>query len=145
MWTRIGFVLLIVLCVLLALAGRSWGADKNWSNQKLPPHWDRWLIICKAEQPSGRPGKWAGVKWKHDGPGVTFPGGCGFTKSNWDIHKPPGAPDRMSQATPAQQLWACYRIYSFFLKASGSHRFASTVWDVNRNSLHWYGFTKETW
>ena len=139
MWMRIGFALLIVLCVLLALV------DRSWAKPALPPHYEQWLKTCRAEQPSGKPGKWASIAWKHDGSGVTFPGGCGFTVQNWADHKPKGAPERMSQASPSQQLWACENIYAFYLKQSGSHRYAATVWDANRNILGWYGFTDETW
>jgi hypothetical protein len=141
MWMRILFVLLIIVCFVMALLSPEVGLAKP----TLPPHYEQWLKTCRAEQPSGKPGKWASIKWRHDGAGITYPGGCGFTMANWENHKPKGAPERMSQATAAQQLWACENIYRFYLKQSGSHRYAATVWDANRSVLGWYGFTEETW
>jgi len=141
MWPKI---LLFLLCVLCLIAGLL-APELSIAKPTLPPHYEQWLKTCRVEQPSGKAGKWASIKWKHDGAGITFPGGCGFTILNWRDHKPKGAPERMSQATPAQQLWACENIYTFYLKQSGSHRYAATVWDANRNILGWYGFTEETW
>lgn len=142
MLPRILIALLIAVCLLLGLCAPS------RASSALPPHWKQWARTCAAEQPvyAGYKGnRWLGIAWNHDGSGVTFPGGCGFTVANWDDFKPKGAPKRMSMASPAQQLWACYRIYTHFLRVSGSHRYAATVWDANRNILHWYGFTEETW
>jgi hypothetical protein len=141
MWPRILLFLLVIFCFVLAMLSPEVGLSKA----KLPPHYEQWLKTCRAEQPSGKPGKWASIKWKHDGSGITYPGGCGFTIPNWRDHKPKGAPERMSQATPAQQLWACENIYTFYLRLSGSHRYAATVWAANRSILGWYGFTEETW
>lgn len=135
----------IFLIGLLVLGLGALLPELSLAKPKLPPHYEQWLKTCRAEQPSGKPGKWASIKWKHDGAGITYPGGCGFRTYNWDAHKPKGAPERMSDATPAQQLWACENIYTFYLRLSGSHRFASTVWDANHSILDWYGFTEETW
>ena len=141
MWPRILLFLLVIFCFALAMLSPEVGLSKA----KLPPHYEQWLKTCRAEQPSGKPGKWASIKWKHDGSGITYPGGCGFTIPNCRDHKPKGAPERMSQATPAQQLWACENIYTFYFRLSGSHRYAATVWAANRSILDWYGFTGETW
>lgn len=141
MWAKILFVLLCILCLIAGLLA----PELSVAKPNLPPHYEQWLKTCRAEQPSGKPGKWASIAWRHDGAGITFPGGCGFQTYLWDEFKPKGAPERMSQATPAQQLWACEKIYTFYLKQSGSHRYAATVWDANRNILRWYGFTEETW
>lgn len=142
MWKRILFVVVVILCALAAIAGDA------WSKTALPPHWKQWVRTCRAEQPSTLPGytgnRWKGIAWEQT-INSGFKGGCGATQSNWDSHKPKGAPKYMSDATPAQQLWFCENIYTFYLKQSGSHRYASTVWKANRSILGWYGFTEETW
>jgi hypothetical protein len=114
----------------------------------LPPHWKQWIRTCRAEQPATLPGykgnKWKGIAWEQT-TNYTYLGGCGATQANWDQHKRPGQPKYMNNASPVEQLWFCERIYKFYLRQSGSHRYAATVWDANRNILGWYGFTEETW
>lgn len=139
---RVLFILLIGFCLLLGLCAPA------RAKTVLPPHWEQWVRTCRAEQPATLRGytgnRWMGVAWNQE-VNFSFKGGCGFRQANWDAHKPKGAPRYMSKATPAQQLWACENIYRFYLRQSGSHRYAATVWDANRNILKWYGFTKETW
>ena len=106
----------------------------------LPPHWRQWLKTCRAEQP--KPGtegaaRWSNVWWKNT-TNYTYKGGCGFTQLNWDRHKRKGQPRYMSDASPAEQLWACWRIYSFYAKIGGPG-YGASVWDANK-SIGFYGF-----
>ena len=138
-WITIMLIVLIHAAVLAPLAN---------AKKQLPPHWKQWVKTCRAEQPSTLAGytgnKWMGVAWSQTR-NHSYLGGCGFTQANWDAHKRPGQPLYMSNASPLEQLWAAERIYRYYLRQSGSHRYAATVWDANRNILGWYGFTKETW
>lgn len=140
-----GFVVGIASTLIVLLA---WLAPLAHANTTLPPHYAQWVKTCRAEQPATLPGyrgdQWKGVAWSQT-INYSYRGGCGFTQSNWSTFKRRGQPEYMSNATPVEQLWACERIYTFYLKESGSHRYAATVWDANKNMLGWYGFTKATW
>lgn len=144
--SKFAFIILVIICFLLALGAPE--LARPASKMPLPPHYEQWLRTCRAEQPATLPGytgnKWKGIAWEQE-TNYSFKGGCGATQANWDAHKPKGAPKFMSDATPAQQLWFCENIYTHYLRLSGSHRYAATVWDANRNILKWYGFTEETW
>ena len=91
---------------------------------KLPPTWRTLLRIGMCEQP--KPGiswhdvdtdaeRFRAINWKHDGPGVTFPGGLGLTTLNWTTFRPRSARNiaRMSQASISQQLWAGHRLWAW--------------------------------
>ena len=147
-WSRGFSVGFITACVIVALFMYGQREAHGAQSQKLPPHWQQWIKTFRAEQPATLPGytgnRWKGIAWEQT-TNYTYKGGGGFTQSNWDQHKRPGQPKYMSDASPLEQLWAAERIYRFYLRQSGSHRYAATVWDANRNILGWYGFTEETW
>jgi hypothetical protein len=142
---RASWLMLVIVACLLIIGVNSIEAKQS---QKLPPHWKQWVKTCRAEQPATLRGykgnKWKGIAW-HQTRNYTYKGGCGFTQLNWDQHKRKGQPRYMSDASPLEQLWACERIYTYYLKQLGSHRAAATVWAANKNILGWYGFTEETW
>ena len=139
--TRATLIIVAACLVILTPAASA-------KSKQLPPGWKQWVKTCRAEQPatlSGYTGnRWLGIAWQQT-TNYTYKGGCGFTQANWDAHKRPGQPKYMSDASPLEQLWACYRIYRYYLRQSGSHRYAATVWDANRNILDWYGFTDAEW
>ena len=105
---------------------------------RLPPHWRTWIKIGQCEQP-GR--GWKGIAWKHDGPGVTFPGGLGFTLLLADWYRPGDAHGRMSEWTPLQQLWAAERMYRVYRK-QGGEGYAATLWDCSA-VIGFYGFNAD--
>lgn len=139
----------VALCVALGLLVLTPSAAAAQRSKQLPPLWQQFVKTCRAEQPATLKGytgnRWKGVAWEQAWPNYTYKGGCGFTQANWDAHKRPGQPKYMSDASPLEQLWACYRIYRYYLNQSGSHRYAATVWDANRNILGWYGFSDAEW
>jgi hypothetical protein len=78
-----------------------------------PKHWIKTALkIAKCEQPSGRKGAWAGIAWKNE-KNYSFLGGMGMTLRNWDDFKRKGQPERMSDATPMEQIWAAWRLYKW--------------------------------
>jgi len=160
---RIFFIIIVIVCFLLALASPDWALSKTRPAPRhelkptvrpfypgikilvyprgLPPHWRQWLKTCRAEQP--RPGTdesavWFGVWWNQT-KNYTYKGGCGFTQLNWGGHKRKGQPEYMSDATPLEQLWACERIYQFYAKIGGP-RYGASVWDANK-SIGFFGFS----
>jgi hypothetical protein len=133
-----------LFCTLI-VAGAAADVAEAKNKNTLPPHWRQWLKTCAAEQPKpGGWGTWGRINWRHGGSGITYPGGCGFTRQNWNDHKRPGQPETMDQASPLEQLWACERIYTYYLRQSGSHRYAATVWAANR-TIGFRGFSDEEW
>ena len=48
--------------------------------------------------------------WTAGAPGTSAGGAYQFVKSTWDANKPPGAPDRAADATPAQQTAALEKL-----------------------------------
>ena len=102
---------------------------------RLPPHWKQWIAIGKCEQPGTG---WKGVAWTHDGPGVSFPGGLGYTILLGEWYKPADATGRMSTWTPLQQLWAAERGYYHYEHLLGPQA-ATTLWDCSA-VIGWTGF-----
>lgn len=93
---------------------------------RLPPRWRTWIRIGQCEQPGNG---WKGIAWTHDGPGVSFPGGLGFTLLLAEWYKPRDARGRMSQWTPLQQLWAAERMFHAYEKHGQGY--AATLWDCS--------------
>lgn len=161
-WSRgfcIGFVTACVIVALFLYGQReAYGATrpapraahalnvKGW-----PPHASTWLKIAACEQPK-RGISWTDLKtdqqrfhaiaW-HQTYNYSFPGGLGFTRLNWTDFRPHSARHiaLMSDATPAQQLWAAERIYQHFARQHGTG-YAATVWDCHR-IIGWYGFNAD--
>lgn len=106
--------------------------------KRLPPHWKTWIKIGQCEQP-GR--GWKGINWTHDGSGVTFPGGLGFTLLLADWYRPADARGRMSKWTPLQQLWAAERMFDAYAKRGGQ-AYAATLWDCSAD-IGFYGFNAD--
>lgn len=105
---------------------------------RLPPRWRTWIKIGQCEQPGNG---WKGIAWKHDGPGVTFPGGLGFTLLLAEWYKPRDAKGRMSNWTPLQQLWAAERMYAAYAKRGGE-AYAATLWDCSA-VIGFHGFNAD--
>lgn len=146
---RLTILVVVLFCAFGFAPSEHFGqADARPASDQLPPLWRQFVKTCRAEQPATLKGytgnRWMGVAWEQT-TNYTYKGGCGFTQANWDAHKRPGQPKYMSDASPLEQLYAAYRIYRFYLIQSGSHRYAATVWDANRNILGWYGFTDAQW
>ena len=104
-----------------------------------PRYWvDTALKIGACEQPSGRVGKWAGVWWKNE-KNYSFLGGMGMTLLNWENFKRPGQPERMSDATPIEQIWAAWRLYQWAEKTYPGYGW--TAWDCDK-TIGFRGFNR---
>lgn len=135
-WSRgfaVGFVTACIIVAAFMYGQReAYGATREaprvMSNPKAnidtkawPPNWRTWLRIGMCEQPK-RGISWhdvdtdaerfASIAW-HQTYNHSFVGGLGFTAQNWRDFRPRSARhiDRMSDATPAQQLWAAERLW----------------------------------
>lgn len=133
---------LLIGCLLAGVVCST--ANARVDKQQLPPHHQQWLDICHAEQPRpgtdpGR-GSWKNIWW-HQTTNYTYKGGCGFTQANWDQFKRPGQPKYMSQASPVEQLWACYRIYKHYARIGGP-AYGASVWDAS-STIGFYGFAED--
>jgi len=134
--------LVILVILALALAVPTADASTPWimrahsrTPHELPPRWRTWVAIGRCEQPGNG---WKGIAWTHDGPGVTFPGGLGFTTLLAEWYRPRDAHGRMSKWTPLQQLWAAERMFYAYAK-QGGQAYAATLWDCSR-VIGFYGF-----
>lgn len=104
-----------------------------------PQYWiDTALRIGACEQPSGRPGKWAGINWKNER-NYSFQGGLGMTNLLWDTFKRHGQPDKMSSATPMEQIIASWRFYQWAERTYPGYGW--TGWDCSR-IIGFRGFTR---
>ena len=104
-----------------------------------PKHWIKTALkIGKCEQPSGRKGAWAGVNWKNE-KNYSFLGGMGMTLQNWGDFKRKGQPERMSDATPMEQVWAAWRLYSWAEKTYPGYGY--TAWECSE-MIGFRGFTR---
>ena len=122
-------------CVLLGVAGQAQAAP--------PKYWiETALKIGKCEQPSGRPGKWAGINWKNE-TNYSFKGGLGMTNALWDEFKLKGHPEDAHQATPMQQIVVAWRFYRW---AEATYPGAGyTGWECSK-MIGFYGFNADgTW
>ena len=108
-----------------------------------PKYWiETALKIGKCEQPSGRPGKWAGINWKNE-TNYSFKGGLGMTNLLWDEFKLKGYPEDAHQATPMQQITAAWRFYRWAERTYPGWGF--TGWECSE-MIGFYGFNADgTW
>lgn len=151
----IGFIIGLAIGMLIMWVFMAPAVEAR-SSKTLPPAWQTWLEICSREQP--KPGrfdvtKWSTPNWTNTA-NYSFPGGCGLTIQNYDDIKMKHWPDTMDKATPAQQLWACHRLFWKYArigqKMLGSYeagqRYGATVWDVHYD-MGWHGFERDgvTW
>lgn len=122
-------------CVLLGFAGQAQAAP--------PKYWiETALKIGKCEQPSGRPGKWAGINWKNE-TNYSFKGGLGMTNALWDEFKLEGHPDDAHEATPMQQIAVAWRFYRWAEATYPGYGY--TGWECSK-MIGFYGFNKNgTW
>lgn len=131
---------------IVAMSNEPHGIDTaGW-----PPHWRTWLRIGMCEQPK------RGISWMdvdtdverfrsiawHQTYNHSFAGGLGFTAQNWRDFRPHSARhiERMSDATPKQQLWAAERLYRWAERTYPGA--GQTAWDCHR-IIGWYGFNKD--
>jgi len=92
--------------------------------QALPPTWRMLVKIAQCEQP----GKgWKGVAWKNT-KNYSFYGGMGMTNLNWETFKRKGQPERMSDASIVEQLWAAHRLGRWVKKNYGNPWIAWTCY-----------------
>lgn len=108
-----------------------------------PQYWiDTALKIGRCEQPSGRPGKWASVNWKNE-TNYSFLGGMGMTNLLWATFKKRGQPERMSHATPMQQITAAWNFYLWAEKTYPGYGY--TGWECSY-TIGFRGFNGDgTW
>lgn len=105
------------------------------------PFYRTWLRVGMCEQP--KPGiSWldvrtdrqrvAAINWRHDGPGVTFPGGLGMTQTLWEQFRRSSQRRvaRMSRASIVEQLWSAYRFWRWAERTYPGYGY--TGWDCSR-------------
>lgn len=127
-----------------------WPVAPRAASTQLPPGWRAFLSVCHQEQPrigservsdekNRGGGWWHNIAW-HQTYNHSFLGGCGFRNGeNWDRFKRRGQPATMNLATPIEQLWACYRIYSYYARIGGP-AYGASVWGAS-NEIGFVGLT----
>lgn len=127
-----------------------WPVAPRAASTQLPPGWRAFLSVCHQEQPrigservseqkNRGGGWWHNIAW-HQTYNHSFLGGCGFrVGENWDRFKRRGQPATMNLATPLEQLWACYRIYSHYARIGGP-AYGASVWGAS-NEIGFVGLT----
>lgn len=127
-----------------------WPVAPRAASTQLPPGWRAFLSVCHQEQPrigservseekNRGGGWWHNIAW-HQTYNHSFLGGCGFrVGENWDRFKRKGQPATMNLATPIEQLWACYRIYSYYARIGGP-AYGASVWGAS-NEIGFVGLT----
>ena len=154
MLPRILFVLLVIVCSMMALASLTRASEhptramRPSSTDWPPAYFVRTAYrIGRCEQPSAtRNGKWTtfqGIAW-HQTHNYSFPGGLGYTQLLWTTFKRKGQPRLMSSASPKEQVWAAWRGYKHFVRLLGQGG-AATLWDCS-HIIGFYGFNPDgTW
>lgn len=136
-WGR-GFICGVLFTCVIVVAFL-WGQHSAYGATTPPKYWvDTALKIGACEQPSGRKGKWAAVAWKNE-KNYSFLGGMGMTLANWDDFKRKGQPERMSDATPIEQVIAAWRLYKWAEKTYPGYGW--TAW-VCSEMIGFRGFTR---
>ena len=133
-----------------ASSAAGWPVAPRAASTQLPPGWRAFLSVCHQEQPrigservsekkNRGGGWWHNIAW-HQTYNHSFLGGCGFRNGeNWDRFKRRGQPATMNLATPIEQLWACYRIYSYYARIGGA-AYGASVWGAS-NEIGFRGLT----
>ena len=133
-----------------ASSAAGWPVAPRAASTQLPPGWRVFLSVCHQEQPrigservsekkNRGGGWWHNIAW-HQTYNHSFLGGCGFRNGeNWDRFKRKGQPATMNLATPIEQLWACYRIYSYYARIGGP-AYGASVWGAS-NEIGFVGLT----